>query len=68
MIVVDENNEKYRKVTHTKWKQTLPSIEVEDAVYCEGELIKFANKKQTQEEALKNINEYLMDKGLIEKK
>lgn len=65
MIVVDENSEHYKKVTLNKWKQTLPQIEEEDALYCERQLIDFANKKLTQEEALGNINKYLSEKGLL---
>lgn len=67
MIVIDENNEKYRRITHIKWKQTLPNIKMEDALYCESELISFANGEQTEEEALTKINTYLSEKGLIKK-
>lgn len=65
MIVVDENSEHYKKVTLNKWKQTLPQITEEDALYCERQLINFANGEQTEEEALTEINKYLKEKGLI---
>jgi hypothetical protein len=65
MIIVDEDSEHYKKITHTKWKETLPAITEEDALYCEKQLIQFANKEKTQEDALKEINRYLLEKGLI---
>lgn len=65
MIVVDENSEHYKKVTLNKWKQTLPQITEEDALYCERQLINFANGEQTEEETLTEINKYLKEKGLI---
>lgn len=65
MIIVDENSEHYRRVTLTKWKETLPAITEEAALYCERQLIDMANKKLTEEVALKNINEYLTKLKLI---
>lgn len=67
MIIYDENSDHYKRVTHTKWKQTLPKIELDDALFCEKQLVEFANGKQSEEEALKKINEHLTEKGLIEK-
>ena len=65
MIVVDENSEHYKKVTLVKWKQTLPTINEEQALYCEKQFINFANGEQTEQEALTEINGYLTEKGLI---
>jgi ribosomal protein S18 len=65
MIVIDEDSEHYKRMTLIKWKQTLPRIKEEEALYCEKQLIEFANNKQTEEEALAEINKYLTEKGLI---
>jgi len=65
MIVVDENSDHFKKMTTIKWRQTLPHITEEQAIYCEKELIAFANKEKTEEEALTEINRYLKEKGLI---
>lgn len=65
MLVVDENSEHYKKVTLLKWKQTLPTIKEEDALYCERQLIEMANNEKSEQEALAEINRYLTEKGLI---
>ena len=65
MIIVDENSEHFKKVTTTKWKQTLPNISEEQAIYCEKQLIAFANKEKTEEDALAEINRYLIEHDVI---
>lgn len=65
MIVVDENSDHFKKMTTIKWRETLPQISEEQAIYCEKQLIAFANKEKTEQEALTEINRYLTEKGLI---
>lgn len=66
MIIFDEDNERFRKLTHIKWKESLPSITEEQAIHCEKEWFEFVNKNKTEAVVLKNINEYLISEGLIE--
>lgn len=68
MIIIDKNDSRYVSLTHNKWKQTLPSMTEEDALHCEDLLIEFYNKVKTEEEALKEINDYLKEKGHINEK
>jgi hypothetical protein len=65
MIVVDENSDHFKKMTTIKWRQTLPQISEEQAIYCEKQLIAFANKEKTEQEALAEINKYLTELKLI---
>jgi len=65
MIVVDKNDPRYVSLTHNKWKQMLPSITEESALHCEDLHLEFVNGKKEEVEALKEINEYLIGKGLI---
>ena len=65
MIVIDEDSEHYKRMTLIKWKETIPAIKEEEALYCERQFINFANGEQTKEEALKEINRFLIEKNLI---
>lgn len=65
MMIIDENDEHFKRVTLIKWTRTLPSISEEQAIYCEKQLIAFANKEKTEEEALAEINRYLKKEKLI---
>lgn len=65
MVQFDENNERFRKLTHTKWKESLPAITEEQAIYCEKEWFEFVNNKKTEKDVLKTINDYLIKEGLI---
>lgn len=67
MVEFDEENDRFKKITLIKWKEALPSINEEQAMYCEKELFKFINKDKSESEALKTINEYLVSQGLVPK-
>ena len=66
MVIFDVKNERFRKLTHIKWKESLPSISEEQAILCEKEWFEFVNNNKSESEVLKNINEYLISEGLIE--
>tara|TARA_B100000927_G_scaffold186027_2_gene149840 strand:+ start:1856 stop:2065 length:210 start_codon:yes stop_codon:yes gene_type:complete len=66
MVIFDDKNERFRKLTHIKWKESLPSISEEQAILCEKEWFEFVNNNKSESEVLKNINEYLISEGLIE--
>ena len=66
MVIFDDKNERFRKLTHIKWKESLPSISEEQAILCEKEWFEFVNNNKSESAVLKNINEYLISEGLIE--
>ena len=65
MIVIDENSEEYMRPMRIKRKETLPSINEEQAIYCERQFIDFVNGKKEESETIKEVNRYLIEHGLI---
>jgi hypothetical protein len=68
LIVADRNSEHYRKNAHDKWKAVAPEINLEDALHCEDLFIDYVNGKTIYDIARKEINVFLIDKGLIKLK
>jgi hypothetical protein len=65
MIEVNPDDKTYRRLTWNKWKQTLPSINEEQALKCEALFVDYVNNKITEATFLSDVNGYLKKEGLI---
>jgi hypothetical protein len=68
MIVIDENDDKFKESTLTKWQLVCSDIKLEDAIYCEKTFISYVNGEITLEESQELINKHLILKGLLNNK